>query len=155
MPDSPNGTLLRLGDLTARTLPIEIERNEERVILRGYVDGNRCPVHVKAEVAAARRVWVEQTGAGSDAYVYDETAWRVFLRDVLLAVINGLGFLEAEVLASDDDLSNTVLVSLGWFRAPEAVPDPEVTGETVSRESSPTTEPSSPGSAHSTVPTTG
>ena len=154
MPDSPNGTILRLGDLTARTLPIAIERNEQEVILRGYVDGNRCPVHVKAEVAAARRIWIEATGAGSDAYVYDETAWRVFLRDVLMATINGLSFFEAEVLASDDDLSNSVLVALGWFRPPEAVPDPEATGETATGQS-PTTPSSSPDSQPSMAPTTG
>ncbi len=151
---SDNGTVLRLGDLTARTLPIAIERNEQEVILRGYVDGNRCPVHVKAEVSAARRLWVETTGAGSDAYTYDDTAWRTFLRDVLLATIRGLEFGEAEVLASDDDLSNDVLVALGWFRAPEAVPDPEATGETATGQSQ-ITPASSPDSAPSMAPTTG
>jgi hypothetical protein len=119
------------------------------------VDGNRCPVHVKAEISAARRTWVEATGAGTDEYVYDETAWRSFLRDVLLAAIRGLEFGEAEVLASDDDLSNTVLVTLGWFRAPEAVPDPEATTAQADPEASPTTPSSSPDSQPSTAPTTG
>lgn len=154
MPDN-SGAVLRLGDLTARTLPIEIERNEQLVVLRGYVEGNRCPVHVKAEVSAARRVWVTTTGAGTDAYVYDETVWRTFLRDVLLAAIRGLEFGEAEVLAADDDLSNTVLVALGWFRAPEALPDPEAVTAQTNQELSPTTPSSSQDSAPSTVPTTG
>jgi hypothetical protein len=148
---SDNGTVLRLGDLTARTLPIEIERNEQAVILRGYVDGNRCPVHVKAEISAARRVWVEATKAGTDEYAYDDTAWRIFLRDVLLAAVRGLEFGEAEVLASDDDLSNTVLVTLGWFKAPEAVPDPEATTAKPDQEPSPTTPSSVADSASSTA----
>jgi hypothetical protein len=152
MPDTTTGTILRLGDLTARTLPIEIEREGKPVILRGYVEGNRCPVHVKAEVSAARRTWAGATGAGTDAYAYDDTAWRCFLRDVLLAAIRGLEFGEAEVLASDDELSNDVLVALGWFRAPEAVADPEAPGE---MEQSPTTAPSSPASRRSTARTTG
>lgn len=149
MPESSNGTILRLGDLTARTQPIAIERNEQEIILLGYVDGNRCPVHVKAEFAAARRIWVEQTAAGSDAYVHNDPAWRVFLRDALLATIRGLEFGEAEVLASDDVLSNDVLVALGWFRIPEAVPDPEATGM-VEPEPTSTTETSSHDSPGST-----
>lgn len=152
MPDTTTGTILRLGDLTARTLPIEIERGGQAVTLRGYVDGNRCPVHVKAEVSAARRTWAEATGAGTADYAYDDTAWHTFQRDVLLAAIRGLEFGEAEVLASDDDLSGTVLVALGWFRRPEADADPEATGE---MEQSRTTAPSSPDSQPSMAPTTG
>lgn len=152
MPDT-TGTLLRLGDLTARTLPIEVERNGASVILRGYVDGNRCPVHVKAEVSAARRVWVDATGAGTTDYVYNDVVWRTFLRDMLLATIKGLEFGEAEVLASDDDLSTSVLTTLDWFKAPTVTADPEAPGEMTDQ--SQTTAPSSPDSQPSTALTTG
>jgi hypothetical protein len=148
MPDI-TGAPLRLGDLTARTRPIEVERNGASVILRGYVDGNRCPVHVKAEVSAARRIWVDATGAGSDTYAYNDTAWRVFLRDALLATIKGLEFGEAEVLASDDELATTVLTTLEWFKTPGTTADPEATGETTSEPRS-TTPSSSPGSTEPT-----
>ena len=152
MPDA-TGAPLRLGDLTARTLPIEVERNGSAVILRGYVNGNRCPVHVKAEFSAARRIWIDATGAGTKGYIYNDTAWRVFLRDGLLATIKGLQFGEAEVLASDDDLSIAVLSTLEWFDAPESATDPEATGEMAVP--SQTTAPSSPDSQPSTALTTG
>lgn len=123
--------VLRLGDLTPETRPVELIRDGEAVVLRGYVAGRRCPGTVKAEVSAARLTFA-QAPPGPER----ERAWFAFLRDSTLAVVPGLEFSEAEALAGDDEARHRLLVYLEWEedQAEDASAegdddDPEVSGE--------------------------
>lgn len=140
---------IRVADLAPEIIDaIEITRNGETVVLKGYVSGRRCPSRVKAEYAAAVR---DNRGEG-DAFDYG--AYLAQLRGMLAAVVIGLEDDEADLLAGDDGPTGAtaVLRLLGWLADPDAAEDdadPEATAE------SSTSAASSPSSPRSTGRTTG
>lgn len=135
--------ILRLGDLAPKTQPVEVLRAGEPVTLWAWPSGPHCPGFVKAKVARALATY--QAAAAADAT--DDEAWDEYLRDVLLSVIDGLLYPEAEVLAGQQALAVDTLRALGWARSKEAKDDPpEAQGEAPSS----TTAGSSPVSASAT-----
>jgi hypothetical protein len=126
-----NGTSVRvlsLGDLSPRTRKIEIVRDGETVYLDGYVEGRRCPASVKVAVAAASDPVMELPDDASRGV--KEAAWLEYLRTKLMAVVRGLEWNEADVLAGDPDQATSVLAELGWEQSDEPeTADPEVKGE--------------------------
>jgi hypothetical protein len=131
-----NGTAARpmlrlsLGDTVPERRPIELEFDNETVVLQGYVGDRRCPLDVRAEVDSARKVWAAATGAGTDAYVYDDEAWLKYVRSVLMAIVPGLGWHQAGMLAVEGEKARALLVYLEWWQEPaEETPDPEAEGE--------------------------
>lgn len=128
--------VLKLGELVAERRPVEVTRDGKQVILQGYVAGKRCPLEVRAEVEAARRVWLAVTGyvtgepnGGSD-FNDDPIAWETYCRDAIIAVVPGMEFAEAGMYAADPDLRYQILTYLEWWQEqPEAAADPEVQGE--------------------------
>jgi hypothetical protein len=146
--------LLKLGDLSPDTRPVSVERAGTSVILTAYVDGPRCPGYVKAKVAKAREAYglvvyadgpPDEHGATARVYSADDAAWDAYLRDSLMAVIEGLTYPEAEVLSGNQDLAIASLRALGWIRAEAAGDDPpEAPGDGAATSS--TTDASSPDS---------
>lgn len=140
---------IRAADLAPEIIDaLEIVRDGETVVLRGYVSGRRCPSRVKAEVAAAVR---DNQGEGG---AFDFGAYLGQLRAMLLAVVIGLEDDEADILAGDDGDAGAlaVLRLLGWWGSDatdEDDADPEAKAE------SSTSESSSPASPLSTDRTTG
>jgi hypothetical protein len=117
---------LRLGDLVPETRPVLIERRGVTVTLRAYVNGRRCPGRIKARVASASQAYLAAT---EDGVSDPAPAWMAYLCDVLLEVVEGIEYTEAEVLAGRDDEAVPLLEALGWWTpAPEAMPGPEAAG---------------------------
>jgi hypothetical protein len=145
---------IKAGDLTAEIIPaLEIIRDGQPVILRGYVNGPRCPGRVKARIAAVGRRYAEATtatmtdesGRASTEFRSDPMAYREYLKDAVDACVIGLEDAEADVLAGDEDTVNAVLRYLKWLSddSDEADADPEATGEgSTSANFSPNSQPS-------------
>jgi hypothetical protein len=130
-----NGTampaILRLGDCTPKRRPVEVTRDGKPVTLQAYVYGSRCPTVAKCEIAAAHDEWMESTLIDPDKPI-DEwarrdrskltAAYQCYLRDCILALVPGMAFEEADVLASDVDDETSpakqLLVYLEYFTAP-------------------------------------
>lgn len=147
--------LLRLGDLTPETRPVEVERAGAGVILAAFVDGPRCPGYVKSKVSAARRAFsqaayvdsTDEQGQPTRVMADDDDAhWHAYLCDVLMAVIDGLLYPEAETLAGNQAQALDVLRALGWVQSSTGDAAPEAEGEAPTS----TTAGSSPASASST-----
>ena len=148
----PNGVAVRpilkvsLGDTVPERLPIELEFDGETTVFQGYVSSRRCPLDVRAEVDSAWKVWAAATGAGTDAYVFNAVAWSRYCRDALLAIVPGIGYRQAEIIAGDGDLTASILRYLEWWQEPaeeaEASADPEADGEGQTSESSSPASPS-------------
>jgi hypothetical protein len=118
---------LRLGDLVPETRPVLVERRGTTVTLRAYVNGRRCPGRVKAQVAQASQSYLD---ALRDARAEPEAAWLSYLCDVLLAVVQDIEYMEADVLSGRDDEATALLEALGWWtQDAEATSDPEAEGE--------------------------
>lgn len=137
--------ILRVGSLTPKRLPLEIgrpvtgsqpdpETNElplELVTLNGYLwSDTRCPATVKDEVSKARERWFELRFADDAPRNEDGTpvetpqqdaAYHDYLRDVLLALIPGLEWQEANAWVGDALMTRTALEYLGFW-----LPDVEV-----------------------------
>ena len=140
--------IVRLGDLTPELRPvIEVERNGQKHTLRGYVEGKRCPVEIKAAVA---QVW-ERYAEGRQNNAPGIGA--LTNRDMLFAVIDGIELSEASVAGSDDESTLEILVRLGWMSRAEDGAEGEGQGEETTSPS--TTDTSSPDSTPSTVRKTG
>lgn len=149
------------------TIAIEVERDGKLAVVEfvGY-HRDRCRQWVNIEVEAARDAFLaasyadvettdEATGETMTTRQYrpNDQAEGHYRRDVLLATIAGLQEHEADVLVGSGEWIE-ILRFLGWWAKTdeaEATTDPEAGGEA----EAPTTEPSSPDSAPSTVPTTG
>lgn len=133
--------ILRYGDLTSEKRPVmSVERNGEEVVLRGFVDGKRCPASVRSQISAARREWAADP---------TQANWYTFVRAHLLAVVDGLEDGEADVLAGDADEHRPILEKLGWWREADDE-DTDVIPLAEARTS--TTDPSSPISSTPTEP---
>lgn len=104
--------------------------------LAAYPKGAGCPISVLIDVEEAHAEWNE-TIPGDD----ERTAMKprryiarlnraelILRRDILCAVIPGLTPEQAGVLATEGGPWRDVLVSLGWWDAPDA-PDAEDTGD--------------------------
>lgn len=123
---------------------VEIERDGEKVILRGYVNSRRCPSRIKAQTISI----VNQHRAFSEDG-FDFGAHLTQVREFLLAVVIGLEDDEADMLAADDGDTGggAVLRLLKWWDdapagAAEDDADPEATaGKSTTANSSPTSLP--------------
>lgn len=116
--------LLDLGDLAPRTRPVSIERFGEQEILRGMLNGPRCPGKVRVALFAASEPLRGLTEDMPQAEL-EQVAYEC-LRDSLLAVIDGLDFHEAEVLAGNEKLAHLILHELGWEREDDDEDSPPV-----------------------------
>jgi hypothetical protein len=156
-----NGTaappILRLGDLSPDMRAVQVERAGQPVTLMAFIDGPRCPGYVKARVAKARQAYSmlvyvdgppDEDGNRARIFQDDELAWDEYLRETLLAVIEGLLAPEAEVLAGNQVLAIDTLKALGWVRQDAEDAPPEGAGEAAAPS---TTAGSSPDSAASTT----
>jgi hypothetical protein len=136
-----------------QTKEYEIERGDETVVLLGYKNAS-CPISVSIEVQAAVDDYVAATSTlmqtikmpdGTQQQrlkpgtrTVDLTAPALRRRQAMLcAVLRGLTEGEAEVMAADDGEGESILIELGWWKAPdaeadEADDDPEATGEATS-----------------------
>lgn len=121
---------LTLGETIPERRPIDLEFDGESVVLQGFVGNRRCPLDVRAEVDSAWKVWAAATGAGTDAYIFNSVAWSRYCRDAMLAIVPGLEYRHAEIIAGDGDLVASLLRYLEWWQEPEeGEADPEVQGE--------------------------
>lgn len=132
------GEILELGDLVPERRPVAILRDGERVVLMGYVDSPSCPARVVAGQQGARRRWLRATTV-PDGEERDEElaalAWADFVRATLMAVVPGLEYDEADVIAGNPDRYESVLRHLEWWKdgtSDDAGPAPEADGESPS-----------------------
>jgi hypothetical protein len=138
---------LSLGETVPERRPVELEFDGEAVVLQGFVGNRRCPLDVRAEVDAAWKVWAAATGAGTKAYEFNAVSWSRYCRDAMLAIVPGLDYRHAEIIAGDGELVTSLLRYLEWWQEPEeGEADPEVQGEAEEKptgaKSSPTSPPS-------------
>lgn len=159
--------VVRLGDLAPRMRPVEILRDGEVYMLRGYVYNERIPGRIDVQLDSHLNEMRTKTAELVDPPPLDDGADEVakntylialsrnttarrlaymdYLRDVLLTVIVGLEQKEAEELSGDEERTRSLLRQLGYFPQPdEPQPAPEATNE-----SPLTMPPSSPTSAPS------
>ena len=102
---------IRAGDLTPEIVDaVELIRDGEPVILRGYVLGPRCPSRIKSAAIAAVR-----DNPMPDGFRYDVHVTQI--RELLSTVVIGLEDGEADVLAGDDGSTGgvEVLRMLGFW----------------------------------------
>lgn len=112
---------IRVADLVPEMIDaVELSRDGETVVLRGYVSGRRCPARVKAEAARAVR---DNPSTGPDGF--DFGGHLTQLRELLLAVVEGLEDDEADLLAGDDGPTGAtaILGLLGWWATTDAEDD--------------------------------
>lgn len=139
---------IRVADLVPEIIDaVELPREDTPTMLRGYVNGRRCPSRVKAEVASV----VQQNDLTS---AYSFGAYLGQIRGILSAVVIGIEDDEADLLAGDDGPTGglAILRLLGWWAGDEITEDdadPEATAE------GSTSEKSSRSSRRSTGRTTG
>lgn len=138
--------ILELGDLVPEHKPIRLNRKvsqelvgpegaktitykTEPIVLQAYLYGPRCPVVVKSKL---RQVWERYSKTVQEAG-YSDAAFQEYARDSFLALIPGIEFDEADILASDDDVANGMCVKtlkyLGYWHGDQTT-DPEVKAET-------------------------
>lgn len=142
------GPVVNLGSLSYERRAIIVERNGEPVTLWVWVEGKGCAGYVKARVERARLAYRaltskpvlddsgepvidEETGEAVEIFQNDPEAWDAYLRDTLMAVVDGLAYTEAEVLSGLPAAMN-LLRAHGWVRqAAEAEDDadPEASRE--------------------------
>lgn len=142
---------IRIADLVPEIIDaVELPRDGEMVMLRGYVQGRRCPSRVKAEIAAAVRDNPHPEGS------FDYGAHLAQVRALLSAAVIGIEDDEADLLAGDDGKAGglAILRLLGIWNDgttadDEDAPDPEAKAESL------TLEKSSRNSRRSTAHTTG
>lgn len=159
------GPAFDLGDLSYERRAVTVQRNGEPVELWAWVDGQGCPGYVKARVARARAAYtaatityptddagepvLDERGNPVERFQNDPEAWDAYLRDVLLAVVDGLAYSEAEVLAGQMARAMDFLRAHKWVRTNVATEDDDA-GETTGEDNPPTTAASSPKSRPST-----
>ena len=115
--------ILELGDLAPEMIPVRINRLDEitsattTVTLMAYKFGPRCPVVKKVELAQIRQRYIkiseEELGLKnsiSAAYL------GAYVRDVILAMIQGLTFEEADLIAADDTKTVSIMEYLGIWQ---------------------------------------
>lgn len=140
---------IRISDLVPEIIDaVELPRDGELIVLRGYVNGRRCPSRVKAEVASVVRMNTPADGS------FDYSAHLAQIRGLLNAVVIGIEDAEADILAGDDGEAGglAILRLLNWWGGTDGAEDdadPEATAE------SSTSRTSSRSSRHSTGRTTG
>lgn len=140
--------IVRIGDTSYELQPVlELERGGQKVTLRGYVNGRRCPVDVHAAMAG---IWDK-----ADEMRQKPAGAMVMNRDFLMACIDGLEEGEASVIATDPEVVYEILCQLKWWRRVETVAEGEANGEETTTADPSITATSSPGSTSSTDPGTG
>lgn len=147
-----NGALrqaIRLPDLSPESVPIVVDRDGEEVTLAGYVSGKRCPIPVTIAQATAYAQWDEAKNDISLSRIERDSAYLLYVKATLGAVVPGLKDAELDVIAGDDELRESILIDLKWWVKTAGDADPEATGEETA--SPPTTAGSSPDSAPSTT----
>jgi hypothetical protein len=124
---------------------VELTRDGETLILRGYVNGRRCPSRVKASVAAAVRD--NRMPDGSFDYGCHLAQLRCLLGEVVIGLEDG----EADMLAGDDGEAGglAILRMLGWWGGADDDDEADAEGEANGENSTSAT--SSPNSARSTT----
>ena len=136
---------IKIADLVPEIIDaVELPRDGDRVVLRGYVNGRRCPSRIKAAVAAVVR---DNTPADGS---FDYSAHLAQLRGLLGEVVIGIEDGEADILAGDDGEAGglAILKLLGWWGGAddEGDADPEAQGK---ESTSATSFPNSPRSTRS------
>src|SRR6266487_2220215 len=121
--------VLDLGDCTPRRVPVRIRRGGETVTLQAY-HYETCPVWVDSQLSRADMMYREHSPDRTkiqewsiDEHLRFREVYGAYLRDSLLALVEGLEQEEAEVLARDQSIecvAQTTLVALGWFVRREA-----------------------------------
>lgn len=157
---------IRAGDLTPEIIDaVEVMRDGEPTMLRGYVYGPRCPSRVKsAAIAAVRdnpmptRTVTRKNEDGTTeevtVSVFDYGVHVTQIREMLSAAVIGLEDGEADVLAGNDgpDGGTSVVRLLGFW---DDGTDDEDDADPEAAALSSTSESSSPSSAPSMDRTTG
>lgn len=138
--------MLVLGDLVPERFPVKINRVVEKFIgpddqpitrtepkvLWAYRYGPRCPVTVKAVLSQIRQ---RLSNEWADPEVSRDTAFQIYARDSILALVEGISFEEADMIAADDDVTGNGLAikTLRYLNywvetasSEEVPPDPEV-----------------------------
>lgn len=134
---------LRPADLVPETIPIQIQREGRSVTLRGHVLGDRTLGSIKAAAHSVFLAWSEAQGKPGGPSYADRITYHT---DLLLAVVEGLDYTEADLLAADSDQIGQILYGLGWWQTEPGDESPPPVGE-----ESTTTASSSPGSRRSTA----
>ncbi len=123
---------LDIGDLAIETRKVSIKRDGKKIYLDAYVDVPSCPASVRVQIARAYKRYQDaifEPGGSRDAALYEH------IRDLIMIVVDGIEYGEADVLAGDSERSGKLLEALGWFKKAddgEPEPDPEVKGEDAS-----------------------
>lgn len=132
-----------MGSLTPKRLPIEIERPGsqtdpdsgepilEPVVLHAWdYREQRLPATVQDEVSQARERWFElrfapdapKNEAGEPIETpQQDAAYHDYLRDVLLALVPGLEWNEANAFVGDGGLTRDTLEYLGFWKKDDKV----------------------------------
>jgi len=137
--------IIELSDLVPELAGTGITRDGQE--LRGYVNGKRCPVEIQAAVAQAYQTFMHSTLESGEIKAASN---RLLDRDIVLAVVDGLGLSEASLIAADQEKCHRVLRKLAWLSETGDESEGEDQGESPS-----TTETSSPTSTSSTGTETG
>lgn len=146
-----NGTaqaeVFSLGDLQEKTRPVKIVRDGKEVALKGYFEGDGCPVSILSQVSAARdRFFIRP----------DQRAWREAEDDLYTALVSivvpDLAPEEVDLIAGYKDRRDGLLYYLDWISRPVAIADPKKDKADPEAEggAASTTDASSPDSAAST-----
>lgn len=143
---------IRAGDLSPHIIDaVEVIRDDEPVMLRGYVMGSRCPSRVKSAAIAAVR---DNPMPGG---LFDFGTHLTQVRELLGAVVIGLEDGEADVLAGNDTATGGVAVLrlLGFWNDGTTDDEGEDDADPEAPAESSTSEKSSRSSRRSTGRTTG
>ncbi len=118
--------ILELGDLAPEMIPVRINRLDEitsattTVTLMSYKFGPRCPVVKKVELAQIRQRYIKISEEELGLQNSIGTAYLgAYVRDVILAMIQGLTFEEADLIAADDEKTVAIMEYIGIWRPSE------------------------------------
>jgi hypothetical protein len=119
-------TIHRLGDLTPERRPCcSVERDGKEVILEGLVENDRVPGTVRIALAGAYQDMQKRIDEGDS----NTGALIDYTRTVLLTIIPGLEWNEADVIAATFERSDAILKDLGWRSEDTEAGSPEAQGE--------------------------
>jgi hypothetical protein len=123
--------VLNLGDLTAKRTTVTVTRDGQLVALPAYLYGDNVLGTVLDEIAGHREAFLAVANDPELNNLQKNTAYTAYLRGVLLALVPGMEFFEADTLSGKKDKAVAVLQELGFFtRSDEPEAAPEVANDT-------------------------